>query len=46
MLNQMLFITMQIEDANFIAIDCGCARNDVHARLACIRLDDLKVFYV
>lgn len=44
--NAIYYNANTIEDANFIAIDCGCARNDVHARLACIRLDDLKVFYV
>lgn len=32
--------------AKLIDIDCGCAKNDIYSRLATIRLDDMKVFYV
>lgn len=35
-----------LDQAKFIAIDCGCAANNEDTRLACIRLDDLEVFYV
>lgn len=32
--------------AKLIDIDCGCACNDKYTQLACIRLDDMKVYYV
>lgn len=35
-----------IKETNCIGIDCGCAANDEHTRLACVRLDDVEVFYV
>lgn len=35
-----------IQETDRIGIDCGCAANDEHTRLACVRLDDLEVFYV
>lgn len=35
-----------IETSDIIDIDCGCACNDSNTQLACLRLDDLKVFYV
>lgn len=35
-----------INKARLIAIDCGCAANGADSRLACIRLDDMEVFYV
>ena len=34
-------------DRGFIAIDCGCGRTQDHTRrLACLRLEDMKEFYV
>lgn len=34
-------------DHSFIAIDCGCGKySDPSKRLGCLRLDDLKTFYV
>lgn len=33
-------------DAKYINIDCGCASKSPLARFACIRLDDMQVFYV
>lgn len=33
-------------EAKMIGIDCGCAANNEHTRLACLRLDDMEVFYV
>ncbi len=35
-----------LSEAKMIAIDCGCAANNEHSRLACLRLDDMEVFYV
>lgn len=34
-----------LSKAKIINIDCGCASNDANTQLACLRLDDLKVFY-
>ena len=30
----------------FIAIDCGCGNKTPRRRLACLRLDDMKEYYV
>lgn len=36
-----------IYNGKYINIDCGCAyKNDKHAKLACIRLEDMIKFYV
>lgn len=35
-----------LSQARMIAIDCGCSSAAPWGRLACIRLDDLEVFYV
>ncbi|MDY5252100.1 MAG: metallophosphoesterase [Erysipelotrichaceae bacterium] len=35
-----------LHDANYINIDCGCASKSKYARFACLRLDDMHVFYV
>ncbi len=32
--------------AKYINIDCGCALNSSKSRLACLRLNDFKVFYI
>ncbi len=32
--------------AKMIAIDCGCSSSAIQGRLACIRLDDMEVYYV
>ena len=38
----------QEKDCVFYDIDCGCAfrRHILHAKLACIRIEDEKIFYV
>ncbi len=36
----------ELSKSKMIAIDCGCAANREDSRLACIRLDDMEVFYV
>lgn len=35
-----------LASAKMIGIDCGCAADHEDSRLACLRLDDRKVFYV
>lgn len=37
---------VDVKEATFIDIDCGCAANNQDTQLACIRLDDMEVFYV
>ena len=34
-----------LDKAHLIDMDCGCACDDDNTQLACLRLDDLKVFY-
>lgn len=34
-----------IKKTDRICIDCGCAANDAYTQAACLRLDDLEVFY-
>lgn len=34
-----------ITTTKLLNIDCGCAANNASSQLACLRLDDLKVFY-
>lgn len=36
---------INLNDAKWIDIDCGCARKNDDSRLAALRLEDLKVFY-
>lgn len=35
-----------LNDAKYINIDCGCASKSRYSRFACIRLDDMQIFYV
>lgn len=44
--NTIFYNADNIHNATFIDLDCGCAKNDVYARLGAIRLDDMEVFYV
>lgn len=35
----------ELTSSTLINIDCGCAADDRYTQLACLRLDDLEVFY-